>query len=152
VKAAQRIRVTARLGIAAHLLYLCTSVYRIWAVHAVLARALEEGYSLALEGVHIVPGMVRPPGGALVCQVLLAIEDEADHEGHFWTRDSASDGMRPFEKYLRALPDIRRIQDYLVKEAAKAGVPVIENSRVEETVDRVIDLVLDQIERELETA
>jgi 2-phosphoglycerate kinase len=29
---------------------------------------------------------------------------------------------------------------------------VIENSRVEETVDRVIDLVLDQIERELETA
>ena len=117
-----------------------------------LARALEEGYSLALEGVHIVPGMVRPPGGALVCQVLLAIEDEADHEGHFWTRDSASDGMRPFEKYLRALPDIRRIQDYLVKEAAKAGVPVIENSRVEETVDRVIDLVLDQIERELETA
>src|SRR3954449_11661542 len=55
-------------------------------VHAVLARALEEGYSLALEGVHIVPGMVSPPGGALVCQVLLAIEDEADHEGHFWTR------------------------------------------------------------------
>jgi 2-phosphoglycerate kinase len=31
-------------------------------------------------------------------------------------------------------------------------VPVIENSRVEETVDRVIGLVLDQIERELETA
>ncbi len=121
-------------------------------VHAVLARALEEGYSLALEGVHIVPGMVRPPNGALVCQVLLAIEDEADHEGHFWTRDSASEGVRPFEKYLRALPDIRRIQDYLVKEAAKAGVPVIENSRVEETVDRVIDLVLDRIERELEPA
>src|ERR1044071_2411851 len=42
-------------------------------VHAVLGRALEEGYSLALEGVHIVPGMVRPPDGALVCQVLLAI-------------------------------------------------------------------------------
>ena len=60
--------------------------------------------------------------------------------------------MRPFQKYLRALPDIRRIQDYLVREAAKAGVPVIENSRVEETVDRVIDLVLDQIERELEPA
>ena len=121
-------------------------------VHAVLGRALEEGYSLALEGVHIVPGMVRPPDGALVCQVLLAIEDEEDHESHFWTRDAASEGLRPFEKYLRALPDIRRIQDYLVKEAAKAGVPVIENSRVEETVDRVIALVLDQIERELEPA
>lgn len=121
-------------------------------VHAVLERALEEGYSLALEGVHIVPGMVRPPDGALVCQVLLAIEDEANHERHFWTRDAASEGLRPFEKYLRALPDIRRIQDYLVKEAELAGVPVIENSRVDETVDRVIGLVLDQIERELEPA
>jgi 2-phosphoglycerate kinase len=121
-------------------------------VHAVLGRALEEGYSLALEGVHIVPGMVRPPDGALVCQVLLAIEDEDHHESHFWTRDVASEGLRPFEKYLRALPDIRRIQDYLVKEAAKAGVPVIENSQVEETVDKVIGLVLDQIERELDQA
>jgi len=31
-------------------------------------------------------------------------------------------------------------------------VPVIENSRVEETVDKVIALVLDQIKRELEPA
>jgi 2-phosphoglycerate kinase len=121
-------------------------------VHAVLGRALEEGYSLALEGVHMVPGMVAPPQGALVCQVLLAIEDEDDHASHFWTRDSASGGLRPFEKYLRALPDIRRIQDFLVAEAARAGVPVIENSRVEETIDRVIHLVLDEIERELEPA
>jgi 2-phosphoglycerate kinase len=118
-------------------------------VHAVLGRAVEEGYSLALEGVHIVPGMIAPPDGALVCQVLLAIEDEEDHASHFWTRDTASEGLRPFEKYLKALPDIRRIQEYLVSEAAKAGVPVIENARVEETVDQVIGLVLDQIEREL---
>jgi len=121
-------------------------------VHAVLARALEEGYSLTLEGVHIVPGMVTPPPGALVSQVLLAIEDEDEHAAHFWTRDAASEGLRPFEKYLKALPDIRRIQDYLVERAAKAGIPVIDNSRVDETVDRVIDLVLDQIEREVEPA
>jgi 2-phosphoglycerate kinase len=121
-------------------------------VQAVLARALEEGYSLALEGVHIVPGMTVPPRGSLVCQVLLAIEDEEDHAAHFWTRDAGSEGLRPVEKYLRALPDIRRIQEFLVCEAAKARVPVIENSRVEETVDRVIDLVLDRIERELKPA
>ena len=121
-------------------------------VHAVLGRALEEGYSLALEGVHMVPGMVSPPDGALVCQVLLAIEDEQEHERHFWTRDAASEGLRPFEKYLQALPEIRRIQEYLIGEAGKAGVPVIENTRVEDTVDRVIGLVLDQIERELELA
>jgi 2-phosphoglycerate kinase len=114
-------------------------------VKAVLARALEEGYSLALEGVHVVPGLIPPVEGAVFCQVLLAIEDEDEHAAHFWTRDG--EGMRPFDKYLRALPDIRRVQDYLVQRAAKAGVPVIENASVEATVDQVIDLVLEEIER-----
>jgi 2-phosphoglycerate kinase len=114
-------------------------------VKAVLARALEEGYSLALEGVHVVPGMIPPVDGAVFCQVLLAIDDEDEHAAHFWTRDG--EGLRPFEKYLRALPEIRRIQEYLVERATKARVPVIDNASVDETVDHVIDLVLAEVER-----
>ena len=114
-------------------------------VRAVLARALEEGYSLALEGVHLVPGMIHPLDGAVFCHVLLAIEDEDEHAAHFWTRDG--EGLRPFEKYLRALPEIRRVQDYLVERAAKVGVPVIENASVDDTVDHVIELVLAEVER-----
>jgi 2-phosphoglycerate kinase len=114
-------------------------------VRAVLGRALEEGYSLALEGVHLVPGLIPPVGNAVFCEVLLAIEDEDEHAAHFWTRDA--EGLRPFDKYLRALPDIRRIQDYLVERAARAGVPVIENQSVDATVDHVIDLVLGEVER-----
>src|SRR5204862_7951755 len=70
-------------------------------VRAVLGRAMEEGYSLALEGVHLVPGLIPPVDGAVMCQVLLAIEDEEEHAAHFWTRDD--EGLRPFQKYLRAL-------------------------------------------------
>jgi 2-phosphoglycerate kinase len=114
-------------------------------VRAVLGRALEEGYSLALEGVHLVPGLIPPMGNAVLCEVLLAIEDEDEHAAHFWTRDA--EGLRPFDKYLHALPDIRRIQDYLVERAARAGVPVIENQSVDATVDHVIDLVLGEVER-----
>jgi 2-phosphoglycerate kinase len=114
-------------------------------VKAVLARAIEEGYSLALEGVHLVPGLIPPVEGAVICQVLLAIDDEEEHAAHFWTRDE--EGLRPFQKYLRALPEIRKIQDYLVERAAKANVPVIQNENVEGTVDRVIDLVLGDVER-----
>ena len=55
--------------------------------------------------------------------------------------------MRPFDKYLRGLPDIRRIQDYLVERAGKTGVPVIENASMEAAVDQVIDLVLAEVER-----
>jgi 2-phosphoglycerate kinase len=117
-------------------------------VKAVISRAVEEGYSLVLEGVHVVPGAL-PAGvdGAVVCQCLLAIEDEDEHATHFWTRDSASEGLRPFEKYLKALPDIRRIQSFLVERAERHGVPVIENSDVEGTVDQVVRLVLTEVER-----
>jgi 2-phosphoglycerate kinase len=114
-------------------------------VKAVLGRALEEGYSLALEGVHLVPGQLEPVDGAVFCQVLLAIQDEDEHAGHFWTRDT--EGFRPFEKYLRALPEIRRLQDFLVERATRCGVPVIDNVSVEGTVDRVVDLVLAEVER-----
>lgn len=115
-------------------------------VRAVLARALEEGYSLALEGVHLVPGLIPPVDGAVFCQVLLMIDDEDEHASHFWTRGGEG-GLRPFDKYLRALPDIRRVQDYLVARAAKNRVPVIENASIDATVDHVIDLVLGEVER-----
>jgi 2-phosphoglycerate kinase len=115
-------------------------------VKAVIDRAVEEGYSLVLEGVHVVPGaLAGEVEGAVVCQCLLAIEDEDEHASHFWTRDS--EGLRPFEKYLKALPDIRRIQSFLISRAERHGVPVIENSDVEETVDQVIRLVLTEVER-----
>jgi 2-phosphoglycerate kinase len=116
-------------------------------VKAVIARAIEEGYSLVLEGVHLVPGSISTTiRGAVVCHCLLAIEDDEEHANHFWTRDAASEGLRPFEKYLAALPEIRRIQDYLIARAGKAGVPVIDNPSVDTAVDGVIELVLADVE------
>jgi 2-phosphoglycerate kinase len=117
-------------------------------VRAVMERALVETHSIALEGVHIVPGLVpRSLEGAIVVQCLVVIEDEEEHATHFWVRDADSEGVRPVEKYLRALPDIRRIQDFLVLKANEEGVPVIENSDREAAVDAVIHLVLDTFER-----
>jgi 2-phosphoglycerate kinase len=117
-------------------------------VKAVISRALEEGYSLAVEGVHLVPGSLpRSYDGAVVVQCMLAIADEDEHARHFWIRDAGSEGLRPMDKYLRALPEIRRIQDYLIERAEKAGTPVIENTRMETAVNGVINLVLAEVER-----
>ena len=116
-------------------------------VKAVISRAIEEGYSLVLEGVHLVPGSISTSiRGAVVCHCLLAIEDDEEHANHFWSRDAASEGLRPFEKNLAALPEIRRIQNYLVARAGKAGIPVIDNPSVDTAVDGVIELVLADVE------
>jgi 2-phosphoglycerate kinase len=117
-------------------------------VQASVDRALEEGWSMVLEGVHLVPGMLASPKGrALVVHAVLAIEDEATHAQHFWLRDALSHGVRAHDKYVDRLSDIRHIQDFIVDEAHKTGVPVIDNSRMEEAIGMVMELVFDRAEQ-----
>jgi 2-phosphoglycerate kinase len=117
-------------------------------VEAALDRALTEGWSMVLEGVHLVPGMVVPDrADALVVQCLIALEDEDLHRSHFWVRDHATDGLRPLEKYLDGMPEIRLIQDVLLERARRFDVPVIENDSLDEAIGHVMDLVLTSAEQ-----
>ena len=112
-------------------------------VHAALERAATERWSTVLEGVHLVPGMVSAVYPAtFVVQCIVAIEDESLHRGHFWVRDHATEGLRPLEKYLDSIPQIREIQDYLVERARRHDVPVIVNDSLDRTIGDVLDLVL----------
>lgn len=117
-------------------------------VEAAIDRALEEGWSMVLEGVHLVPGMLRSDDrGALVVHCVIAITDENLHRSHFWVRDRSTDGLRPLEKYLEGMPEIRLVQDAIVDRAQRFDVPVIENASVDEAVGAVLDLVLSGAER-----
>jgi 2-phosphoglycerate kinase len=116
-------------------------------VRAVIDRALQEGWSLVLEGVHLVPGMLPKVENALVVHCVLAIEEEEMHAAHFWVRDASSDGLRPVDKYLSSLGDIRLIQQFVVEQARRAGVPVVENGNIELAIATVMELVLSSAER-----
>jgi 2-phosphoglycerate kinase len=120
-------------------------------VDAAIHRALTEGWSMVLEGVHLVPGLVTAEvQGALVVPVVLEIADDEVHRLHFHVRDGATGGLRPMEKYLERIEDIRRIQTYVCGRARREGVPVVENADVDATIDRVIGLVMDAADRERE--
>ena len=111
-------------------------------VRAALDRALQEGLSMVIEGVHLVPGMLPTAlERTVLVQCVLAVEDEDAHARHFWIRDSASEGVRPLGKYLERFGDIRRIQRFLVERARDVGVPVVENADVERSVGAVLELV-----------
>ncbi len=116
-------------------------------VRASLERALEEGWSLVLEGVHLVPGMVELPRPDLAVSVfvVLSIQDEDDHARHFHFRDEGTE--RPESRYLERFDDIRRLQDVIVGRARREGVPVIENDDADRAARTVADLVLDAAER-----
>jgi 2-phosphoglycerate kinase len=117
-------------------------------VDGAIQRALTEGWSMVLEGVHLVPGMVpRRIDGVLVVNVILAIESEEVHRTHFHVRDVATGGVRAMDKYLEQLEDIRRIQNHIVRRAEKTGVPVIESSNPERAIAELMELVLRSAER-----
>jgi 2-phosphoglycerate kinase len=117
-------------------------------VQAAIERSLEEGWSIVIEGVHLVPGMLpRLVENALVVECVITIRNEETHAGHFWIRDIASEGVRPLDKYLERLGDIRYLQDYIVERAHVEGVPVVENSEREKAIGAVMELVLAAADR-----
>ncbi len=117
-------------------------------VDAALRRSMTEGWSMVLEGVHLVPGLVPSSlDGAVLVHVVLEISDEEVHQVHFNVRDATTGGIRPMEKYLDRLEDIRRVQAYIVERARREGVDVVENANVERTIDAVIELVMQAAER-----
>jgi 2-phosphoglycerate kinase len=116
-------------------------------IGASIDRAIEEGWSTVLEGIHLVPGTLPPIDGALVVQCVLTAENAEEHSTHFLIRDITTEGIRRHEKYLQNIDDIRRIQEHLVGRATRLGVPVIENRRIDATVASVLELVLTRAEQ-----
>jgi 2-phosphoglycerate kinase len=120
-------------------------------VDAAIRRALTEGWSMVLEGVHLVPGLVMTElSGAHLVHVVVSIGNEDAHRMHFHVRDGATGGVRAMDKYLDRLGDIRRIQSHIVERARREGVPVVDNANVERTIDEVIELVMQSAEREVQ--
>jgi 2-phosphoglycerate kinase len=117
-------------------------------VDAAIDRALAEGWSMVLEGVHLVPGLMPAEiEGALVVHTVLEVESEEVHRTRFHVRDELTGGVRAMDKYLDQLYEIRQIQDYLVERAERHGVPVIESSNIERATTAVLELVLASAER-----
>jgi 2-phosphoglycerate kinase len=115
-------------------------------VRASVERALQEGWSMVLEGVHLVPGLVPLElQGAIVSSCILKISDETAHAQHFFTREAGAD--RPMGKYLDRFDSIRRLQDYLVRRADANGTPVVENETADLATRAVAELVLSAAER-----
>ena len=116
-------------------------------VRAAIERVMQEGWSMVLEGVHLVPGLLPTAfETALVSGCVLQISDETAHAQHFFTRESGG-ADRPMGKYLDRFDEIRRLQRYIVGRAEREGVAVIENENADRATAAVAELVLSAAER-----
>ena len=110
-------------------------------VDAVIERALKEGISIVIEGVHIVPGFIREDLVARdnVNMFILTLQDEEVHKGRFYSRCRQLWARRPLERYMNYFGAIRRTHKYFESQANKYRVPVIENIDVTTTLDSIIE-------------
>jgi 2-phosphoglycerate kinase len=112
-------------------------------VEASIDRAMREGWSMAIEGVHLVPGMVPTEiEGALLVHTVLSVASVETHKTRFLVRDSTTGGMRAMDKYLDQMEEIRMLQECIVGRAERHGVPVIESTSIEHATAALLDLVL----------
>ncbi len=116
-------------------------------VNALLERAATEGTSAIIEGVHVVPGFIDAgtfDERILAIPVIVTVEDEELHRGHFAARAQDDRSSRPSVRYVRGFDNIRRVQRYIKSQALTHGVPVIANYSLDQMLSDLIDLVLDR--------
>jgi 2-phosphoglycerate kinase len=118
-------------------------------VNAIIERAIKEGTRMIVEGAHIVPGFLNEElwTDAIVIQLLMIVQDEDRHRGHFYVRDQETDGVRSLGKYVENLARIRRVQNYLIEQAKAVGVPVIDNQSIDDAVKVVMGIVLETVSK-----
>lgn len=114
---------------------------------AVVSRSIQEGTSLVLEGVHLVPGYLRADAfaGALVVPMLVTLPDEAEHRRHFVTRDAETAASRPMHRYMGYFNEIRMMQAELEALARQENVPLLDGLTLDESADQAVDVVLRQV-------
>ena len=115
-------------------------------IEALIARAVDEGTDLIVEGAHVVPGFVdreRFAGQAVVVPLAITVDDEELHRSHFVVRADEVRN-RPSERYLDFFDNIRNIQKYVKSLAHEHNVPIVPSYNLDATLSRVIELVMNQ--------
>jgi 2-phosphoglycerate kinase len=110
---------------------------------SLIDRAVAENTDVILEGAHLVPGFLEKVDSddAVIVPLLVTIDDEDLHRGHFYRRDRDT-GTRASERYLKAFKKIRKIQKYMVSSALMRGVPTISHYDLDATLTQIIDHVI----------
>jgi len=113
-------------------------------IEAMIKRAVTEGTSIVIEGVHVVPGFfdVASYRDQLVAvPLVLEIDDEERHLNHFAVRET---GVRPAERYAQNFDKIRRLQRYIKTQALSHGVPIVPNHSFDQALSAVLDHVMER--------
>jgi 2-phosphoglycerate kinase len=114
---------------------------------SLIERAVIEGVSMIVEGIHLVPGYIEPSQfeGARVVQLVIAVDDEEAHRSHFYIRDVRTEGRRAFEKYKANFDNIRQLGTYIESLAHEHGTPIVHSLELDATVAQTLEWIVSEV-------
>ena len=115
-------------------------------IEAIIERSVKEGISTIIEGVHIVPGFIRKDliEDNNIILFTLCVEDEESHKQRFYSRCRQPWVKRSLEIYMDNFESIRKTQSFLIQQAKIHDASIINNVDINETIDIMVNDILDK--------
>ena len=120
-------------------------------VRAIIERSIQEGSSLVIDGVHLVPGLMglHPfEDQAYLLPVVISTSDRERHLERFPIRQQAASD-RSAQRYRKNFESISQLQNYILKMTARSDTPVIENNNFDEAVSTTLTIFSDRLRKQL---
>lgn len=116
-------------------------------ISGIIKRAIKEKTSVIINGVHILPSLIRPEQypEADLHMAFFYLKDEQTHKQRFYYREDSGE-IRAASRYIENFSHIRKIQDHLLKEAVQYGYKGIENLSSDATAQLIIEQLLEGID------
>jgi 2-phosphoglycerate kinase len=117
-------------------------------IDAVIRRSVKERVSIIVEGIHVVPEYHRRviKEDAVVVPLLLTMPAPEELKQHFFRRGEVAPS-RGAQKYLENLSAIWQIQEYLIEDAQRCMVPMIQNADLDETLRQAVGVITRRLVR-----
>jgi 2-phosphoglycerate kinase len=116
----------------------------LFGIEALIDRSIREGENMVIEGVHLIPGefdFLKPYAKkATIIFVMLDVGQKDKHRQHFFLRN-LQNSRRSKDLYLKHFRDIRLIRDFLIGQAKKRKIPIIENYDLRQAEKEILDQI-----------
>lgn len=115
-------------------------------IEAIIERSLKEGISIIIEGVHIVPGFIKREliNKDNIIEFTLIVENPEIHKGRFYSRCRQPWVKRSLQTYLDNFEAIRKTQTFMIEQARESNSHIINNVDVINTIDVMIDDIVEK--------
>ena len=120
-------------------------------VRAMVERAIQENFSLVVEGVHVVPGLLALEPydkDAYIVPLIISTLNRESYFDRFPVREKEAQN-RTSERYRKNFDKILKIQDHILEMAEHYEVPFVENTHLEQTVAQILTTITNAVRQKL---